>query len=106
MKDEYIISIGVWGQRHYNYLKIKSPTVINVMSMNSTLEQYLQNIDNDAQKKVYNYLKNHPKATIKVMVSECNISDGYVRKILTFLKENGYVKHEGSNKSGVWAIMK
>ena len=60
---------------------------------------------NDAQAKVYNYLKDHPEATIKVMVSECNISDGYVRKILTFLKENGYVKHEGPNKNGSWVTL-
>ena len=49
MKDEYITSIGVWGQRHYNYLKIKSPTVINTMRMEGTLEQYLFDIDRDAE---------------------------------------------------------
>lgn len=31
MKDEFITRVGVWGQRHYNYLKKHSPTVINVM---------------------------------------------------------------------------
>ena len=49
MKDEFVYSIGVWGQRHYNYLKKNSPTVIYVMRMNGTLEQYLRDIDQDAQ---------------------------------------------------------
>ena len=49
MKDEFVKNIGVWGQRHYAYLKKHSPTVINVMRMNGTLEQYLRDLDWDAQ---------------------------------------------------------
>lgn len=37
MKDEFVKNIGIWGQRHYNYLKKNSPTVINVMRMKGTL---------------------------------------------------------------------
>ena len=55
MKDEFITRVGVWGQRHYNYLKKHSPTVINVMRMNGTLEQYLKDIDKDA-KDMFNKL--------------------------------------------------
>lgn len=49
MKDEFVKNIGVGGQRHYAYLKKHSPTVINVMRMKGTLEQYLTDIDRDAQ---------------------------------------------------------
>ena len=49
MRDEFIARIGVWGQRHYNYLKKKSPTVINVMRMKGTLEQYLTDLNRDTQ---------------------------------------------------------
>ena len=49
MKDEFVKNIGVWGQRHYAYLKKHSPTVINVMRMSGTLEQYLKEIDKDAK---------------------------------------------------------
>ena len=49
MKDEFVKSIGIWGQRHYNYLKRNSPTVINAMRMKGTLEQYLRVIDLDAE---------------------------------------------------------
>ena len=48
MKDEFISRIGLWGQRHYNFLKKNNPTVINVMRLNGTLEQYLTNLDRNA----------------------------------------------------------
>ena len=48
MKDKFVKNIGVWGQRHHAYLKKHSPTVINVMRMNGTLEKYLRDIDQDA----------------------------------------------------------
>ena len=49
MKDEFITRVGVWGQRHYNYLKKHFTKVINVMRMNGTLEQYIKYIDKDAK---------------------------------------------------------
>ena len=49
MKDEFISRVGLWWQRHYNFLKKNSPTVINVMRLNGTLEQYLTDLDRDAQ---------------------------------------------------------
>lgn len=49
MKDEFVKNIGIWGQRHYNYLKKRNPTVVNVMRMKGTLEQYLTDLNRDAQ---------------------------------------------------------
>ena len=49
MKDEFVARVGVWGQRHYNYMKKKSPTVINVMRLKGTLEQYLTDLNRDTQ---------------------------------------------------------
>lgn len=49
MKDEFITRVGVWGQRHYNYLKNHFPTVINVMRMKGTLEQYLTDMNRNTQ---------------------------------------------------------
>ena len=48
MKDEFVSRVGIWGQRHYNWLKKNKPTVINTMRMKGTLEQYLTDIDRDA----------------------------------------------------------
>lgn len=49
MKDQFVYSVGIWVQRHYNYLKKSNPTVVNVMRMKGTLEQYLTDLDRDAQ---------------------------------------------------------
>ena len=49
MKDEFVARVGVWEQRHYNYLKKKSPTVINVMRLKGTLEQYLTDLNRETQ---------------------------------------------------------
>lgn len=49
MKDEFISRVGLWGQRHYNFLKKNNPAVINVMRLNGTLEQYLNDLDRNAQ---------------------------------------------------------
>ena len=49
MKDEFVSRVGIWGQRHYNWLKKNKPTVINTMRMKGMLEQYLTDIDRDAQ---------------------------------------------------------
>ena len=48
MKDEFITRVGFWGQRHYDYLKKHSPTVVNVMRMRGTLLPYLQSVDDQA----------------------------------------------------------
>lgn len=49
MKDEFVKDIGIWVQRHYNYLKKSNPTVVNVMRMKGTLEHYLTDLNRDAQ---------------------------------------------------------
>jgi len=97
--------IGKYGMQAFditdNFVNVIIP--FNREFTEQPLEIY--NPMNEAQARIYGYLKEHPEATIKVLVSECGISDGYVRKILTFLKENGYVRHEGSNKTGVWKVL-
>ena len=49
MKDEFIGKIGVWGQRHYNYLEKHSPAVTGAMRLKGTLEPYLADFDRDTQ---------------------------------------------------------
>ena len=41
-------SIGIWGQRHYKYLKETKPSVIGVMRMRGTLLPHLQSVDEQA----------------------------------------------------------
>lgn len=62
MKDEFVSGIGIWGQRHYNYLKRHSPAVINVMRLNGTLERYLTDFDRDTQETVDRMIRQYAKA--------------------------------------------
>ena len=59
MKDEFVSRVGVWGQRHYNYLKKKSPAVINVMRLKGTLEQYLTDLNRDTQETYDMMIRQH-----------------------------------------------
>ena len=59
---------------------------------------------NDSEIKVYNLLCAHPEYTIKDLVRESELSDGYVRKILTELKSKEIIRRIGSNKTGYWKV--
>lgn len=62
MKDEFISKIGIWGQRHYDYMKKYKPTVINVMRMDGTLENYLRDVDKNAVEMLDQLIKQMAKA--------------------------------------------
>lgn len=49
--------VGLWGYRHYEYLKQNQPTTINVMRMNGTLESYLKQINDDAEDMLFQTVK-------------------------------------------------
>ena len=44
MKDN-LKDVGIWGQRHYQYLKEEKPSVIGVMRLNGSLNAYLQQVN-------------------------------------------------------------
>ena len=60
---------------------------------------------NDSQYKILNLIRRNPEYTIKDLVKESKLSDGYVRKILTYLKEKKYIERTGSNKKGYWIVL-
>ena len=49
MKDTFIGQVGVWGQKHYQYLKENKPTVINVADLLIFISR-----NNDTSKLVIN----------------------------------------------------
>ena len=81
MKDEFVARVGVWGQRHYNYLKKKSPTVINVMRMKGTLEQYLTDLNRDTQETYDLMIRQY--AEIEGITEDLKRSDAmeYIRRM-------------------------
>ena len=41
-------NIGVWGFRHYEFLKQNRPSTVGVICMNGTLEGYLREVNQEA----------------------------------------------------------
>ena len=56
MKDN-LNGVGIWGQRHYQYLRENKPSVIGVMRMNGTLNSYLRDVDEQAEEMLYQLVK-------------------------------------------------
>lgn len=61
MKDSWIGQVGIWGQRHYHYLKNNKPATVNVMRMNGNLKQYLREVDNQAEEMLFQLVKQMAK---------------------------------------------
>lgn len=56
MKDN-LKEVGIWGQRHYQYLRENRPTTVNVMRMNGTLNSYLQEVNEQADEMCFQLVK-------------------------------------------------
>lgn len=61
MKDGWIGQVGIWGQRHYRYLKENKPTVVNVMRMHGSLKTYLREVDEQAEEMLFQLVKQMAK---------------------------------------------
>ena len=57
MNDSWFGQVGIWGQRHYRYLKENKPTVVNVMRMNGNLKSYLREVDEQAEEMLFQLVK-------------------------------------------------
>ena len=55
-------NIGIFGRRHYDYLRKNNPTVINVMRMNGTLNDYLKSVNEQAEEMLFQLVKQMAKA--------------------------------------------
>ena len=61
MKDVFIGQIGIWGQRHYRYLKENKTVTVNVMRMNGSLKQYLRAVDEQAEEMLFQLVRQMAK---------------------------------------------
>lgn len=61
MKDD-VRGVGIWGQRHYQYLKENKPSLIGVMRMKGTLNSYLREINDQSDEMVFQMVKQMAKA--------------------------------------------
>lgn len=55
--NDNLKEVGIWGQRHYQYLKEKRPTTVNFMRMNRTLNSYLREVNEQAEEMTFQLVK-------------------------------------------------
>ena len=55
-------NIGVWGFRHYEYLKQNRPSTVSVMRLNGTLEGYLKEVNQEAIAMLETLVRQYAKA--------------------------------------------
>ena len=54
-------NIGVWGFRHYEYLKPNRPSTVGVMCLNGTLEVYLKEVNQEATEMLETLIRQYAK---------------------------------------------
>lgn len=55
-------NIGVWGFRHYEFLKQNRQSTVGVMRMNGTLEGYLKEVNLEATEMLEALVRQYAKA--------------------------------------------
>lgn len=55
-------NIGVWGFRHYEFLKQNRPSTVGVMRMNGTLENYLKEVNQEATEMLESLVRQYANA--------------------------------------------
>ena len=55
--NDNLKDIGIWGQRHYQYLKESRPTTVSIMRLNGTLNSYLREVDEKADEMTFQLVK-------------------------------------------------
>lgn len=95
--------IGNYGKQAFelmdNYLNVVIPLKKEIHHIN---DNDIDTSLNDAQKKIISLMNSNPKYTIKDLADNTGYSDSYIRKIINYLKEYGYVERVGSRKNGKW----
>ena len=74
-------NIGVWGIRHYEYLKQNRPSTVGVMRMNGTLEGYLKEVNQAATEMLESLVRQY--ATAEGVTESLKRTDqlGWVQKM-------------------------
>ena len=60
----------------------------------------------DTELKVYNCIKENNTITMSELSNKIDVSDRQIKRIVKKLKDNGFIIREGSNKTGIWKVIK
>ena len=79
----------------------------------NTAKNTAKNIANGSKNKieenipiVFEFFKLYPGTTQKNIIENLNISKRTLERIISLLKEDGYIERVGNNRSGYWKILK
>ena len=90
---------------------------LHCQHLRNDIDQYLKSVDsemdsttqktlNTTQKKILNYLKEHPHATRKDMAAVIgDITEDGIKFNIGKLQQYGLLKREGGRKSGTWVVI-
>ena len=76
-----ISNIGVWGFRHYEYLKENRPSTVGVMRLTGTLEGYLKEVNQEAKEMLEMLIRLYAKAEGITEVLKRTDQLGWVQKM-------------------------
>ena len=74
-------NIGVWGFRHYEFIKQNRPSTVGVMRMNGTLENYLKEVNQEATEMLEALVRQYAKAEGVTEALKCTDQLGWVQKM-------------------------
>ena len=55
-------NIGVWGFRHYEFIKQNRPSTVGVLRLNGILENYLKEVNQEATEMLETLVRQYAKA--------------------------------------------
>ena len=88
-----------------NFVNVTIPfNYIKQDSVSNETENTASN--NETEQRIVDYISQNSGITIKELVSASGYSDGYIRKILTSLKEKKIIERHGGNRYGKWIVVK
>ena len=59
-----------------------------------------------SKEKVLALIKDNNQITTRQLMSECQLSENAIYKIIRQLRESGYIEREGGRKEGSWKVLK
>lgn len=78
----------------------------NVYHMKAKGDKSNSALLNFSQIKVLAEIRNNPNITKPQLMVKCNLGKTSIDNIIKILKNKGYIKRIGSNKTGSWEVLK
>ena len=89
---------------YWKLLKIKNDTLNDIL--NEPINGTISGTINGTLNLILKEIENKNNITQNELIEKTGIALGTVKRVIEELKEKGYIKREGSNKTGYWKLLK